>query len=124
MRALLVGVPLLALAAPVAHAQQDEGSTAHVVEAAPPPPPAEPAADPAPHGRLGRFTFTLGPVYGHNFKEQDEGKTESDYVGAELTFNALPGFTLRPKVAYDFQFRNSGLDEGILWTSLDLGLRF
>ena len=39
-----------------------------------------------------RFTFTLGPVYGHNFKEQDEGETENDLIGAEFTFNALTGF--------------------------------
>ena len=144
-----------------------------------------------------RFTFTLGPVYGHNFKEQDEGETENDLVGAELTFNALPGFlgglslkqgvfyafngedgiagrsvlsldfapdlgfvrprlsanfggvygegvqdglvagpelaldinlpggfTVRPKVAYDYQFRNSDWDEGIIWGGLDLGIRF
>jgi hypothetical protein len=144
-----------------------------------------------------RFTFTLGPVYGHNFKEQDEGETENDLIGAELTFNALPGFlgglslkqgvfyafngedgiagrsvlsldfapdlgfvrprlsanfggvygegvqdglvagpelaldinlpggfTVRPKVAYDYQFRNSDWDEGILWGGLDLGFRF
>jgi hypothetical protein len=144
-----------------------------------------------------RFTFSLGPVYGHNFGETDED-TENDLLGAELVFNALPGFlggvslkqgilwsfngiddgltgrsvlsldfapdlgfvrprlsanfggvygegvqdgfvagpelaldiklpwelTLRPKVAYDYQFRNSDWDEGILWGGLDLGLRF
>jgi hypothetical protein len=147
--------------------------------------------------RPDRFTFTLGPVYGHNFKEQDEGETENDLIGAELTFNALPGFlgglslkqgvfyafngedgiagrsvlsldfapdlgfvrprlsanfggvygegvqdglvagpelaldinlpggfTVRPKVAYDYQFRNPDWDEGILWGGLDLGFRF
>jgi hypothetical protein len=144
-----------------------------------------------------RFTFSLGPVYGHNFKEQDEGETENDLIGAELVFNALPGFlgglslkqgvfyafngedgiagrsvlsldfapdlgfvrprlsanfggvygegvqdglvagpelaldinlpggfTVRPKVAYDYQFRNSDWDEGIIWGGLDLGIRF
>jgi hypothetical protein len=145
-----------------------------------------------------RFAFTLGPVYGHNFQEKDEGRTRSDLLGAELTFDALPGFlgglslkqdvlwafnalddglagrsvvspdfapdlgfvrprlsanfggvygkgvqtglvagpelaldlnllpgfTLRPKVAYDYQFRNKGWDEGILWAGLDLGIRF
>ena len=160
------------------------------------PPPAEPAAAPAKWP--GRFSFTLGPVYGHNFREKDKGRTEDDFGGAELRFDALPGLlgglalkqdilwafntaddglagrtvvsldfapdlgfvrphlsanfggvygsgvqtglvagpelaldlnlipglTLRPKIAYDYQFRNSGLDEGILWTSLDLGLRF
>ena len=37
----------------------------------------------------------------------------------------LPGgFTVRPKVAYDYQFRNSDWDEGIIWGGLDLGIRF
>jgi hypothetical protein len=179
-----------------------------IVVPQPPPPPAPPVvAAPAPvetapparvaEERPERFTFTLGPVYGHNFKEQDEGETENDLVGAELTFNALPGFlgglslkqgvfyafngqdgiagrsvlsldfapdlgfvrprlsanfggvygegvqdglvagpelaldinlpggfTVRPKVAYDYQFRNSDWDEGIIWGGLDLGIRF
>ena len=162
------------------------------------PAPAEPVQPtPVAEERPERFTFTLGPVYGHNFKEQDEGETENDLVGAELTFNALPGFlgglslkqgvfyafngedgiagrsvlsldfapdlgfvrprlsanfggvygegvqdgfvagpelaldinlpggfTVRPKVAYDYQFRNSDWDEGIIWGGLDLGIRF
>src|SRR4051794_33529543 len=171
------------------------------VAAAPPPPPpvtteAAPAREPE---RPKRFVFSLGPVYGHNFKERDRGETQSDFGGAELTLNALPGFlggvslkqgvlwafnaadddglagrsvlsldfapdlgfvrprlsanvggvygkgvqagfvagpelaldlnllpgfTLRPKVAYDFQLRNPSWDEGILWAGLDLGIRF
>jgi hypothetical protein len=166
------------------------------------PPPAEAAAPPEPPERMAeggaeRFTFSLGPVYGHNFQETDED-SEDDLVGAELVFNALPGFlgglslkqgvfwafnavdegvagrsvlsldfapdlgfvrprlsanfggvygngvqdgfvagpelgldvnlpggfTVRPKVAYDYQFRNSDWDEGILWGGLDLGIRF
>ena len=169
----------------------------------PPPPPATMQAEAAPpHDRLGRFTFTVGPVYGHNFKEKDSsnGKnhTQDDFGGAELRFDALPGFpgglalkqdilyafnsaddglagrtvlslgfapnlgfmrpqlaanfggvygkgvqagfvagpeldldlhltdsfTLRPKVAYDFQLRNPELDKGIFWAGLDLGIRF
>jgi OmpA family len=166
-------------------------------EAASPPASTEPGPRLAEGGATDRFSFTLGPVYGHNFKEADGG-TENDLIGAELVFNALPGFlggvalkqgafwsfngeddgltgrsvlaigiapdlgfirprldlnaggvygqgvqdgfvagpelavdvnlpggfTLRPKVAYDYQFRNSGLDEGILWGGLDLGVRF
>ena len=161
-----------------------------------PPPPPEPAAE-----EPDRFTFALGPVYGHNFGETDKdsgGKTENDLVGAELTFRALPGFLggvslkqmglwslngiddgltgrtvasldfapdfgiFRPTLAingggvygkgvqdgfvagpevrfdvapmggfnigilaaYDYQFRNAGWDEGILWAGLDLGIRF
>jgi hypothetical protein len=54
----------------------------------PPPPPPEPEPEPD------RFLFALGPVYGHNFGEDDgeDDKTQSDMVGAELVFNALPGF--------------------------------
>src|SRR3954447_3806893 len=162
--------------------------------AAPPPPAREPE-------RPKRFVFSLGPIYGHNFKEKDEsnGKnhTQSDFGGAELTLSAVPGLgalalkqdvlyafnsaddglagrsvlslgfapdlgfvrphlaanfggvygkgvqagfvagpeldldlnltrslTLRPRVAYDFQFRNPELDKGILWAGLDLGIRF
>ena len=164
------------------------------------PPPAPPPPEPEDEEEEGpsRFSFTLGPVYGHNFKEQDEGETENDLLGAELVFNALPGFlggvsfkqgvfwslngvddgltgrsvlsldvapdlglvrprlslnaggvygegvqdglvagpelaldvnlpggfTLRPRVAYDYQFRNQDWDEGILWGGLDLGIRF
>ena len=171
---------------------------APVVEAAPepaPPPPAEPAPEPD------RWTFALGPVYGHNFGETDKdsgGKTENDLLGAELVFRALPsflggvslkqmalwsingiddgltgrsvasldfapdfgifrptlavngggvygkgvqdgfvagpeirfdvapvaGFNIGIKAAYDYQFRNAGWDEGILWAGLDLGIRF
>ncbi len=174
--------------------QPPAAAPAPVVEAPAPPP--EPAAE-----EPDRFTFALGPVYGHNFGETDKdsgGKTENDLVGAELTFRALPGFLggvslkqmglwslngiddgltgrsvasldfapdfgiFRPtlaingggvygkgvqdgfvagpevrfdiapyggfnfgiKAAYDYQFRNAGWDEGILWAGLDLGIRF
>jgi hypothetical protein len=69
-----------------------------IAQPAPPPveemtAPVEPAPPPEPPPR--RFLFALGPVYGHNFGESDSkggDKTQSDLVGAELTFNALPGF--------------------------------
>ena len=69
--------------------------------------PAEPVQPtPVAEEKPDRFTFTLGPVYGHNFKEQDEGETENDLVGAELMFNALPGFlgglSLKQGVFYAF----------------------
>ena len=165
-------------------------------ETPPPPVAAEPAHAPPPE-RPKRFVFSLGPIYGHNFREQDRG-TQDDFGGAELTLSALPGFlgafalkqdilyafntsdeglagrsvlslgfapdlgfvrphlavnvggvygkgvqagfvagpeldldlnltrtlTLRPRIAYDFQLRDPSWDEGILWTGLDLGLRF
>src|SRR3954454_18871094 len=64
------------------------------VAAAPPPPPpvvteAAPAREPE---RPKRFVFSLGPLYGHNFREKDRGKTVDDFGGAELPLNALPGF--------------------------------
>ena len=166
------------------------------VAAETPPPPV--GAAPAAHGaeRPKRFVFSLGPIYGHNFREQDRG-TKDDFGGAEITLSALPGLgalalkqdilyafntsdeglagrsvlslgfapdlgfvrphlsanvggiygkgvqagfvagpeldldlnltrglTLRPRIAYDFQLRDPSWDEGILWTGLDLGLRF
>jgi OmpA family len=162
------------------------------------PPPPVGAAPAAAHGaeRPKRFVFSLGPIYGHNFREQDRG-TKDDFGGAEITLSALPGLgalalkqdilyafntsdeglagrsvlslgfapdlgfvrphlsanvggiygkgvqagfvagpeldldlnltrglTLRPRVAYDFQLRDPSWDEGILWTGLDLGIRF
>ena len=162
------------------------------------PPPPVGAAPAAAHGaeRPKRFVFSLGPIYGHNFREQDRG-TKDDFGGAEITLSALPGLgalalkqdilyafntsdegvagrsvlslgfapdlgfvrphlsanvggiygkgvqagfvagpeldldlnltrslTLRPRIAYDFQLRDPSWDEGILWTGLDLGLRF
>jgi hypothetical protein len=167
--------------------------------------PVEPAVPPAPPEpeEPGRFTFTVGGLYGHNFGETDGSdggdKTENDLAGLQLTFDALPAFlgglslkqailgsfngvddglngrtvaslnlmplnlvvfrpflsanfggvygegvqdglvagpelgfdiapfggvTLRTSVAYDYQFRNAGWDEGILWGGVGLGYRF
>jgi hypothetical protein len=168
-----------------------------VAAEAPPPPPPDPPPAREPE-RPKRFVFSLGPIYGHNFREKDHGGgTQADFGGAELTLSALPGlgalalkqdilyafntsddglagrsvlslgfapdlgfvrphlganvggvygkgvqagfvagpeldldlnlipgFTLRPRVAYDFQLRNPSWDEGILWAGLDLGIRF
>jgi len=186
--------------------RQPENRRVEIVVPQPPPPP-EPMVEakapppPPPPPEPARWTFALGPVYGHNFGETDKDggdKTQNDLVGAELVFRALPGFLggvslkqmalwsfngiddgltgrsvasldfapdfgiFRPtlaingggvygkgvqdgfvvgpeirldvapvggfnigvKVAYDYQFRNAGWDEGILWTGLDLGIRF
>lgn len=165
------------------------------------PAPVEPAPMAEPEPEPGRFTFTVGGLYGHNFGEKDRGgtKTENDLAGVELTFDALPAFlgglslkqaalwsfngvddgltgrtvlglnlmplnlvvfrpflsanfggvygegvqdglvagpelgfdvgitestVIRAKVAYDYQFRNAGWDEGILWGGVNLGVRF
>lgn len=67
----------------------------------PQPPPPAPEAEAAPpletepaapaEEEPGPFAFTIGPMYGHNFGETDEG-SENDLAGAQLTFNVLPGF--------------------------------
>jgi len=73
--------------------------------------------------RPSRFTFTLGPMYGHNLQEQDEGSTDSDLVGAELVFSALPGFlgglSLKQGVFWAFNAEDDGL-AGRSVLSLDL----
>lgn len=72
---------------------------------------------------FGIFRPTLaingGGVYGR-------GVQDGFVVGPEIRFDVAPvgGFNIGVKVAYDYQFRNAGWDEGILWTGLDLGIRF
>jgi hypothetical protein len=72
---------------------------------------------------LGIFRPTLavngGGVYG-------KGVQDGFVVGPELRFDVAPfgGFNFGIKAAYDYQFRNAGWDEGILWAGLDLGIRF
>jgi hypothetical protein len=63
--------------------------------------------------RPSRFSFTLGPVYGHNFKEQDEGETENDLLGAELVFNALPGFLGGVSFKQGVFWSLNGVDDGL-----------
>jgi len=164
------------------------------VAAAPAPAP-EPAPEPEPEKRVN--ILTIGPLYGHNFGENNDGG-ENDLIGGELVYNAFPGFLggvslkqaglysfngnndglngrsvvsldfapdlgiirpflsanfggvygggfqdglvagpeigfnlnliegveMRAKVAYDYQFRQPSLDEGILWTGLGFGVGF
>jgi hypothetical protein len=84
------------------------------VVAAPAPPPPEPEPEPD------RFTFALGPVYGHNFGETDgEGdRTQNDLAGAELTFRILPGFlggvSLKQMGLWSF----NGIDDGLTGRSV------
>ena len=82
-----------------------------VPEAAPAAEPVAEAPAPEPMEEVAkRFTFTLGALYGHNFGELDESgtddKTENDLVGAELTFDALPGdivgLSLKQAILYSF----------------------
>jgi hypothetical protein len=174
-----------------------------IVVPQPPPTPAPVVAAPAPApiekpAEERHNLFTVGPIYGHNFGETNNGG-ENDLVGGEITYSVFPGFlggvslkqdilysfngqdngangrsiisldfapdlgivrpflaanfggvygsgvqnglvagpeigfnidlfkgvAMRAKVAYDYQFRNSGsLDEGILWTGLGFGVGF
>ena len=83
-----------------------------ILIAAPPPPPpvaevpppveVEPAAPP--EEEPGPFAFTIGPLYGHNFGETNDGG-ENDLAGAQLTFNVLPGF-----------LGGVALKQGLLWS--------
>ncbi len=72
---------------------------------------------------FGIFRPTLaingGGVYG-------KGVQDGFVVGPELRFDVAPfgGFNIGLKAAYDYQFRNAGWDEGIVWGGLDLGIRF
>jgi hypothetical protein len=59
-----------------------------------------------------RNLFTVGPIYGHNFGETDDGG-ENDLVGGEITYSALPGFlggvSLKQAILYSF----NGDDDGV-----------
>lgn len=84
-----------------------------VAEAAPPPPEEPPTPD--------RFNFSLGPVYGHNFGESDgDGgdKTQSDLVGAELTFHAFPGFLGGVSLKQMALWSINSLDDGLAGRSV------
>jgi hypothetical protein len=73
---------------------------APVAEAAPTK--VEPAAPP--EEEPDRFAFTIGPMYGHNFGETNDGG-ENDLAGAQLTFDVLPGF-----------LGGLSLKQGLLWS--------
>lgn len=104
-----------------------------VVPQPPPPPPPAPVAEAPPpvepvpmagpeEEEPRRFLFTIGPLYGHNFGESDDGG-ENDLGGAELTLSALPGFlggvSLKQGVLWSF----NGDDDGLTGRSA-LGLDF
>jgi hypothetical protein len=80
------------------------------VVAAPAPVEPEPAAGPE---EVRPNLFTIGPLYGHNFGETNDGG-ENDLVGGELTYSVLPGFlggvSLKQAVLYSFNGDNDGLN--------------
>jgi hypothetical protein len=47
-------------------------------------------------------------------------------AGPEIGFNIdlIEGVAMGAKVAYDYQFRQPELDEGILWAGLSFGVGF
>ena len=74
--------------------------------------PAIPQAEPAPESDSDTFTFALGPVWGKNFGENDNG-AENDMVGAELTFRALPGFLGGVSVSQMGLWAFNAIDDGL-----------
>ena len=66
--------------------------------------------------------FTVGPIYGHNFGENDNGNV-NDLVGGEITYSLLPGFlggvSLKQDVLYSFNGEDNGAN-GRSIISLDL----
>ena len=88
----------------------DEPRNRRVEIVVPQAPPAAPVAQAAPEWSRGRpeeagpFAFTIGPMYGHNFGENNDGG-ENDLAGAQLTFSVLPGF-----------LGGVALKQGLLWS--------
>ena len=92
-----------------------------VVQEPPPPPPvaAAPAPAPAagpeeePEPEPATSVITIGPLYGHNFGENNDGG-ENDLVGGELVYNAFPGFlggvSLKQAGLYSWNGNNDGLN--------------
>jgi hypothetical protein len=79
------------------------------VAAAPAP---EPAAGPEPEDSRANV-LTIGPLYGHNFGETNDG-AENDLLGGELAYSILPGFlggvSLKQALLYSFNGENDGLN--------------
>jgi hypothetical protein len=61
----------------------------------------------------------FGGVYGRGVQD---GLVAGPEIGLDITL--LENVAMRAFAAYDYQFRNSGWDEGILWGGLNLGARF
>jgi OmpA family len=78
----------------------------------PQPPPPAPVAEVAPPAEVEPaappeeepFAFTIGPMYGHNFGETNDGG-ENDLAGVQLAFDVLPGF-----------LGGVALKQGLLWS--------
>src|SRR5919106_769662 len=87
--------------------------------AGPPPPPAPvvaapaPVPEPEPEPEPAVSVLTIGPLYGHNFGENNDGG-ENDLIGGELVYNAFPGFlggvSLKQAGLYSWNGNNDGLN--------------
>ncbi len=82
--------------------------------AAVPAPAPEPAAGPEPEQETARTSvLTIGPLYGHNFGENNDGG-ENDLIGGELVYNAFPstfgGVSLKQAGLYSWNGNNDGLN--------------
>ena len=68
----------------------------------------------------------LPPHFAINGGVYGKGVQDGLVAGPEVRFDIAPfgGFNFGIMAAYDYQFRNAGWDEGILWAGLDLGIRF
>jgi hypothetical protein len=92
-----------------------------VEQPAPPPPVAAAPVAPAPAPVVEEerepepetSVLTIGPLYGHNFGENNEGG-ENDLIGGELVYNAFPGFlggmSLKQAGLYSWNGNNDGLN--------------
>jgi OmpA family len=89
-----------------------------VVEEPPGAPPVVAAPAPAPveveeEEEARRSVLTIGPIYGHNFAENNDG-AEDDFVGGELVYNLFPGFlggmSLKQALLYGFNSENDGFN--------------
>ena len=65
------------------------------------------------------LSANFGGIYGNGVQN---GFVAGPEIGFDVTL--IKGFTFGLKAAYDYQFRNAGWDEGIVWGGLDLGIRF
>jgi hypothetical protein len=61
----------------------------------------------------------FGGVYGQGVQD---GLVAGPEIGLDITL--LENVAMRAFAAYDYQFRNSNWDEGILWGGLNFGIRF
>ena len=94
---------------PAAPPVEERADTIPAPEPVPPAPartasPTEPEANP--------FTFALGPVYGYNYGENDNG-ADNNLFGVELTFRALPDFLGGVSLSQMGLWSYNGIDDGL-----------